>query len=190
MNNDYRSRPRCAKYYTPDEMRKMLEFALARSERDHLFILLVYLHGLRSSEAIALRRMDVTPGYLAIRALKGGKSQLQPIFESTDRLFDEGYWLRKYTAGLHSQSQLFDFTRDFAYKMVVDIATSVGVPKERCGVHAIRHSIAQHSKACGCGIATVQKLLRHRSIASTGVYFQESDAEAMAKVHAGLRQQI
>ena len=191
MNPDWRSRPRCDKYYTRAELRAMLELARASDDLHHLFLLTVYVFGLRVSEALALRAGDVSSESVAIRTSKRGQAVRVPLFSyPEDPLFNVSYWLQGHARRLHPVTQLFPWGRQHAHALVCHYATLAGVPRERQGVHALRHSAARHAKDAGCGIATVQQLLRHKSIASTGAYFKESMAEAMAKVHAGLRQAV
>lgn len=70
-------------YLNPDEVKRLL--AAARSgrhgSRDYLMLLLMYRHGLRVSELIALRRadLDLTSGHLWVQRLKRGLSTSQPL---------------------------------------------------------------------------------------------------------------
>ena len=180
--NDYRRRPRADKFYTMGEVRRMLEFALAADETHHLALLLLYAHGLRSVELLSLTVGDASLCSLAIHAAKGGISARVPLYCSEDRLFDEPLSLARATKGRHPGQRLFDFHRGTLYQIVKRYARLAGVPAERSGPHAFRHSLALHSRERGLDIADVQRLLRHVSIASTGRYFRTSLTEAAARL--------
>ena len=67
---------RAKNFLTETEMDRLL--AAARKSRhgirDHLLMLMMYRHGLRVSEAIALRRSHITDGRLWVSRLKGSLS--------------------------------------------------------------------------------------------------------------------
>ena len=71
-------------YLTSDEMEQLLEAAGAGTRhgaRDRTLLLLMYRHGLRVSEAIALRwdQVDLKAGHLAVVRLKNGVPSTHPL---------------------------------------------------------------------------------------------------------------
>ena len=71
-------------YLTPDEMERLMEAACAGTRygaRDRTLLLLMYRHGLRVSETIALRwdQVDLKAGHLAVVRLKNGVPSTHPI---------------------------------------------------------------------------------------------------------------
>jgi type 1 fimbriae regulatory protein FimE len=73
---------RSREYLLPDEVEKLLQAArkLGRyGQRNYTLLLLMYRHGLRVSEAIALRwnQVDLKEGQLHVRRLKNGKPSVQ-----------------------------------------------------------------------------------------------------------------
>ena len=73
------------------ELTALLNAAKAgrRGARDHLLLLVMFRHGLRVSEAVAIRRdeVDLDRGRLLVRRLKGGLSVEQPIAGDELRAF-------------------------------------------------------------------------------------------------------
>lgn len=47
----------------------------------------------------------------------------------------------------------------------------------RQGIHSLRHSIAHHLLDSGASLPVVQKQLRHKSLASTGIYLEADGAD-------------
>ena len=70
-------------FLDPTEVKASLNAAKSGRQgiRDHLLFLMMYRHGLRCSEAIDLRRDDVSfdRATLWIRRLKGSNSEMHPI---------------------------------------------------------------------------------------------------------------
>jgi site-specific recombinase XerD len=79
-NTDTRSR----EYLTPSEVDRLLDTAGTSGRhgaRDRTLLLLMYRHGLRVSEATALRweQVDLKAGHLAVQRLKNGVASTQPL---------------------------------------------------------------------------------------------------------------
>jgi integrase len=74
---------RAKDFLDPSEIKLFLQAAKAGRQgiRDHLLFLMMYRHGLRCSEAIDLRRDDISfdRATLWVRRLKGSNSGMHPI---------------------------------------------------------------------------------------------------------------
>jgi integrase len=75
---------RTREHLTPSEVRSLMRAALKRGrygQRDATLILVSYRHGLRVSEAAALRweQIDLKAGLLHVRRLKGGTPSTHPL---------------------------------------------------------------------------------------------------------------
>jgi site-specific recombinase XerD len=139
----------------------------AESDRNRLFLSVIYQHGLRVSEALALTRGSVKRGYLQIKAKKNGKRADERMNPSTLALWD------KVTEHLCPGTLLFPFSRQWGSEIFHAAAAKAGIVLQlRQGVHSLRHSLAHHMLDSGASLPVVQKALRHRSIGSTGVYLE------------------
>jgi len=75
---------RTREYLNPAEMERLLDAAGSSGRhgaRDRTLLLLMYRHGLRVSEAIALRwdQVDLSAGHLAVQRLKNGVPSTHPL---------------------------------------------------------------------------------------------------------------
>jgi len=143
------------------------------SPRNRLFLRMVYEHGFRVSEALALTPSRVKNGFLVTRPQKNGKTTTQKLQFTTLLLWNE------FTKNLQPNTRLFPFTRQWASAIFHEAARKAGItlsPKQ--GIHTLRHSLAHHLLDSGAPLPVVQRKLGHRSLASTGQYLLASDDEA------------
>ena len=160
-------------YLTPDEIKRLL--AAARSgrhgSRDYLMLLLMYRHGLRVSELIALRRadLDLTSGHLWVQRLKRGLATSQPLAG------DELRVLRRHLAGRADPlSWLFlsergqPLTRQAVNYLLTRIAARAGLGAVH--PHMLRHSCGHALAHAGRDLRLIQDYLGHRDPRHTARY--------------------
>ena len=145
------------------------------ARRDQVFFHLMYACGLRIGEAIRLRVEDVSfsDGWLRVVG-KGDKERrlyLKPYL--VDRL-------RKYVEARGLTGYLFPGNHDGhvdsgeMHRRLKGYAAEAGLPDYVCP-HTLRHSIAVHYLLDGAPISSVQGLLGHASLATTGIYARLAD---------------
>lgn len=140
--------------------------AAGDTERDRLFIELLYTAGLRVSEACNLTVPDILPGQLRIWG-KGEKTAYVRIpKELQDKLLTYAQ-----THGGHYVFPCYHgkpMTRANAYNIVKKAAAKIGIPK--ISPHFLRHSHASIALKNGASIVVVKESLRHSSINTTMRY--------------------
>lgn len=152
--------------------------AEADTDRNRLFLAVIYQHGLRVSEALSLTKGSVHRGYLRVKPRKKGKPSDERMNPETLTLWD------KVTRNLCPGTLVFPFSRQWGSQIFHRAATKAGLELQlRQGVHSLRHSLAHHMLDAGASLPVVQKALRHRSIGSTGVYL-EADGRDVDKWRA------
>jgi hypothetical protein len=146
--------------------------AAAHTDRNRLFLTVIYEHALRVSEAISLTRGSVLRGYLQIKGKKNGRRTDERMSPSTLELWD------KVTACLLPDTLVFPFSRQWASEGIYHpAAAKAGIALQlRQGIHSLRHSCAHHLLEAGAPLPVVQRALRHKSIGSTGVYLEADGA--------------
>ena len=148
-------------------------FLCIKDPRDKALYGLIYLYGLRVSEATLLRFVDVDleRKRIFIRRVKGGIGGERPLFETAERL------LRKYlSVRLETGDGLFTGRQGSLKKQRIqqlfrEYAQEAGLGS-RFSVHSLRHSIATHLLEAGEGIEFVRDHLGHRNIQNTIIYAQ------------------
>lgn len=147
--------------------------------RDRLMIELFYQTGVRLSELLNLKELDVSSQQIKVLG-KRNKERIIPISKS---LFEriENYRVLK-PEGPDSQNMLFvkkdgrKCTAKFVYRKINSYLGSVTTQQKR-SPHVLRHTFATHLLNNGAGLETLKELLGHANLSATQVYTHNSFAQ-------------
>ncbi len=158
--------------------------------RDRAMLELMYASGLRVSELVGAKTVEVSMVEAALRVTgKGSKERLVPFGEEAHA------WLRRYLAearasilGRRSSNALFvtarggPMTRQMFWKLIKSraLAAGIGVP---ISPHTLRHAFATHLLNHGADLRAVQMLLGHADISTTTIYTHVA-RERLKALHA------
>ena len=149
--------------------------------RHRLLLATTYAAGLRLSEAIHLKVVDIDPDRMTIRIEqgKGAKDRYVPL---SVRLLTQlrAHWAderpgRWVFAAPTAQHPIHPTTAQRAYWAAKRLA---GIAKHG-GIHALRHAYATHLLEAGQDLHTVQRLLGHRHVTTTMRYFHLSQGRVL-----------
>ena len=158
--------------------------------RDRTMLELLYACGLRVTELVSLRTIDLSlnDGVLRVTG-KGSKTRLVP-FGEVARL-----WLERYLAdarGVILQEQVDDalfvtqrggaMTRQMFWVLIKKHAAHAGIEME-LSPHTLRHAFATHLLNHGADLRVVQLLLGHADISTTQIYTHVA-RERLKQLHA------
>lgn len=169
-NSEVRSR----EYLTVDEVEVLLEAARSRGRhrtRDYALLLLMFRHGLRVSEAIALRwdAVMLSDSTISITRLKKSESGVHPLQA------DEVEVLQALKREYPGHSHLFMgergkvLSRHAAQKMLERCATLAELTIE-VHPHMLRHACGYYLANQGLDTRLIQDWLGHRNIQHTVRY--------------------
>lgn len=156
--------------------------ALEDNARNRTLLRLLYIAGLRVSEACSLKWQDVQPasdgGYVTVYG-KGGKTRTillgQGIYDELLSLRGGGPdepLFKSQKGGALSASQAWRAVRRAAERAGVEAPVSP---------HWFRHAHASHALDRGCPIHLVQATLGHASVATTGRYLHARPNDSSAR---------
>jgi len=158
--------------------------------RDAAVLALLYGSGLRISEALGVRRGEISAaavqGMAALTVTgKGRKQRIVPILPQVRKLIADYLALCPYE--LPSEGPLFvgakggQLSPRIVQLAMARLRGALGLP-ESATPHALRHSFATHLLARGGDLRSIQELLGHASLATTQIY-TEVDAERLIEAY-------
>ena len=162
--------------------------------RDRAMLELMYACGLRVSELVGLRRVDVLLGDQVLRVLgKGSKERLVPYGQvAADCLLRYLQEARPALVGERPEEALFvssrgarsgqSMSRIMFWNLVRKYALQAGIDRP-LSPHTLRHAFATHLLNHGADLRAVQMLLGHADISTTNIYTHIA-RERLQQMHA------
>lgn len=162
--------------------------------RDRTMLELMYASGLRVSELVTLKTLNIGLNDHVLRVMgKGSKERLVPFGEVA------GQWLARYLPSARAQllagkqtDDLFitvrgatagtAMTRVMFWMVVKKYALAAGI-RVALSPHTLRHAFATHLLNHGADLRAVQLLLGHADISTTTIYTHVA-RERLAALHA------
>lgn len=158
--------------------------------RDRTMLELMYASGLRVTELVTLKSVNLGLGEGALRVTgKGSKERLVPFGEEAHA------WLRRYLAegraailAGQASDALFvtarggPMTRQMFWKLIKAHAQRAGISAP-LSPHTLRHAFATHLLNHGADLRAVQMLLGHADISTTTIYTHVA-RERLRTLHA------
>ena len=164
---------------TIDEVDKLLDIKLETpfDYRNKAMLELMYATGLRVSELINLTPLNIDLDKRIVRCFgKGNKERIVPIGDTAIKYLK--IYLDEYRDSLTKRTicdNLFlnnhgkRLTRQGFFKMLKKQADIKGI-KENITPHMLRHSFATHLLNNGADLRSIQLMLGHENISTTGIY--------------------
>ena len=162
-----------------DEVDKLLDIKLetAFDYRNKAMLELMYATGLRVSELINLEPVNIDLEKKIVRCFgKGNKERIVPIGDTAVKylkLYLDGYrdnlTKRAICDNLFLNNHGKKLTRQGFFKMLKKQADIKGI-KENITPHMLRHSFATHLLNNGADLRSIQLMLGHENISTTGIY--------------------
>lgn len=158
-------------------------------QRDCAMLEILYATGLRVSELIGLRVLNIDLEVGHVRVLgKGSKERIVPIGGKAIEAV-RGYLLEgrcRFAKNLNPPhlfltSRGGPMTRQGFWKVIKKYGKEAGI-KKNIMPHMIRHSFATHLLEAGADLRSVQVMLGHADIATTQIY-THVERERLKKVH-------
>ncbi|MBS9463164.1 tyrosine-type recombinase/integrase [Flagellimonas sp. 389] len=178
--------------FSENEMEKILSEIPFENDfeglRDKLIIELLYTTGIRRTELVNLKLVDVNNVKGTIKVLgKRNKERILPLLPSTESILQDYLELRQGLKIIKDVAYLFltksglKIYETLVYRTINKYFSLVST-KVKKSPHILRHTFATHMLNRGADLNSVKELLGHSSLASTQVYTHNSIAE-LKKVH-------
>mgnify|MGYP006781917571 FL=1 len=165
--------------FVPEQDIERLTFENAgtfEAKRDELIFEILYQTGIRQSELMMLKDVDVDGDALIIKVRgKRNKERIIPIGKELYVMIEEYKMLRKEQDFMNDNTMLIvddkgrNASPKFIYKVVHNILMDITTIEQK-SPHVLRHSFATHLLNRGADIRAIQKLLGHSSLNSTQIY--------------------
>ncbi|MET0155036.1 MAG: tyrosine-type recombinase/integrase [Rickettsiales bacterium] len=145
---------------------------------------LIYATGMRITECVSLpysalqfvdgkARRRLAP-FVTVKG-KRGKERKLPLVDAAKEALEDYLGARDAPSGyvgfvFPSDGEEGHLTRQHVARLLKNLASKAGVPRDSVRPHLLRHSFATHLLARGASVKTVKELLGHSDISSTQIY--------------------
>ena len=143
--------------------------------RNLLFLEILFDTGLRVSEAVNIKLSDINKSECSIRVLGKGKKERIVYFGEYALSYLNDYMTIR--VGINSLDKNYLFLNKNYTKLtrrgaeyLINSVTKQALLKQKVTPHPLRHSFATEMLNNGCDIRSVQELLGHKSLSTTGIY--------------------
>jgi integrase/recombinase XerD len=193
-----KSVPRSVKTLTQAQVESLLaapDTTTPMGLRDRAMLELIYASGLRVSELVGLKVLNISLTEHVLRTFgKGSKERLVPFGEHASD------WLKRYLTearpallkGMQTDDLFVtsrgakvgsSMTRMAFWLIVKKYAVVAGIPLSTLSPHTLRHAFATHLLNHGADLRVVQMLLGHADISTTTIYTHVA-RERLKQLHA------
>ena len=143
--------------------------------RNLLFLEILFDTGLRVSEAVNIKFSDINKSECSIKVLgKGSRERIVYFGEYALNYLNDYMAIR---AGINSPDKNYLFLNKNYTKLtrrgaeyLLNSVTKQALLKQKVTPHTLRHTFATEMLNNGCDIRSVQELLGHKSLSTTGIY--------------------
>ena len=141
-------------------------------KRDKMILYLFYQTGIRLSELIGLKDVDVRNGELKVLGKRNKEriiplsNNIQPLIDQYLNLKDELGFKKNYFFVTDKGNKLYE---KFVYRKV-NYYLSVVSSKQKKSPHILRHTFATHMLNNGADLNSIKEILGHESLSATQVY--------------------
>lgn len=178
---------------TSKELLTVLRLAKQESDRDHAMLLICYGHAMRANECGAMLLSDISTKDWTVRVkrAKGSLDTTEKLMPNSNRLLDEKKTIENWLKNRPTDSPyLFpsrkhnQMSRDHVSRIYRYYAEKAGLPENKLGIHALKHTLGQQMADRGVDIKVMRVVMGHSLITSTQRYFSVTAAQADAARHA------
>lgn len=153
-----------------------IDLSTSAGHRDRAIFEMLYSLGLRVSELVGLRFVDILAEDGVVKVFgKGGKQRFVPLSGEAVRQLGLYLQCRPTPDGAENSDYIFlnqrgrRLSRMSVFNIVKKAVADAGIEKS-VSPHTLRHSFATHLLQGGANIRQVQELLGHSSITTTEIY--------------------
>lgn len=179
---------------TNEQMIRLRNVANETGERENCLVALMTRHFIRASELAGTDRegnptglktsdVNLKDGTITITRLKGSVSKTEALRPGEREALQT--WLArkpesKWLFPGRIESQPMD--RKTVYRIFHDLCIKAGIPTVSAAPHASRHTIGQMMAENGAQAKLIQQAAGHRSLASSGQYYEFRQSHVDAEV--------
>ena len=141
-------------------------------KRDKMILYLFYQTGIRLSELIGIKDVDVRNGELKVLGKRNKEriiplsNNIQPLIDQYLNLKDELGFKKKYFFVTDNGNKLYE---KFVYRKV-NYYLSMVSSKQKKSPHILRHTFATHMLNNGADLNAIKEILGHENLSATQVY--------------------